>query len=102
MQFVTVKTAYHRWNTLTVLEGLSVLTSTVGLLVGSLSVTLAGALAVGVVDHYRRIYRALFWNQALALHSSKVDSEPEIYRFMSRRHRSEHARRSFDKFKMQS
>jgi len=92
MPFLSVKDAYVRWRQLARLQvaviALAVLTAAFGF--GW--VVVPCFLAWVLLGRSGSRYEALFWNQALALHSSKREGEPEIYEFMSRRHREQHAR----------
>lgn len=98
MKFISVKAAYlclrHTKRIQAIMLGILVITIPLGLLWPAI---IAG-LSLAYLERSRRLYHALFWNQALGLHSSKQDGVPEIYEFMTRRDRAKHARLSLERF----
>lgn len=98
MTFLSVRDAYLAWRRtrreqLTA-GGVAILIA----LLGFPWALLAGAGIWIYLERPRKRYEALFWNQALALHSSKREGEPEIYEFMSKRHQREHAQLAAERF----
>lgn len=96
--FVSVRDAYHLWRQVFWSQCIAAALVTGFTLLGFIWGALVPLGAWIYLERPRRRYRALFWNQALALHSSKVQGEPEIYAFMSKRHQREHARLAVERF----
>lgn len=96
MKFVSTKRAYRRWQRVVTVEIVMIIVITVSLSLGDLWPTLIAGLSLAYLDGERRLYRTLFWLDALRLHASVTDGEPEIYQFMKHRHQREHARRVFE------
>lgn len=102
MEFISTKRAYQRW----LLAGRTeIVFAVITLLAASLAL-LWPAIIAGVSWAYlegrRRLYRSLFWHDALDMYSFSGIGEPEIYEFMRKRHRQEHARRVFNRRMMES
>lgn len=94
MRFVSVKDAYLLWH---LIARVRIITLFIMVPLVVLKLVWVVLPVVGIWLYLGRLsglYRSLFWFQALTLHSSRREGEPEIYEFMSRRDRGEHARRS--------
>lgn len=98
MPFLSVRDAYVRWRQLARLQVAVVIIAVLTAAFGFGWVVVPCILVQVLLGRARGRYEALFWNQALALHSSKREGEPEIYEFMSRRHREQHARLAAERF----
>lgn len=98
MEFVSVKEAYQRSSKYTVVQNTVLVGSGVMLVIDEPWVAFIGGGVWFVMNRSRRFYRAVFWNQAMSLHSSKVEGEPVIYEFMSDSDKRKHARRSLERF----
>ena len=101
-EFLSVRGAYENWHQLRYLQAIVTAALITSIVLGLLWAALVTGTAWVILDRSRRRYRALFWVQALALHSSKREGEPEIYEFMTKRDRSEHAKRSLEIFTKKS
>jgi hypothetical protein len=96
--FISVRSAYERWRQIARLQTVMLATMGASLVLGLLLPAFISFGSWAYLEGSRKLYRTLFWNQALALHSSKLEGEPKIYEFMTKRHQREHARLSVEKF----
>lgn len=97
-KFMTRKQAYERgqfYGTLMYLVGVEVI---IAFLVGSIEAVLFGLVLLGVMSKARKFWRAFFFNSALQLDSSKDDSEPDCFAYITETDKRRFNQMAFDKF----